>query len=97
MYVCISLGVILHWSTELHRYPSSKIFYLLQQLGQGLELQHLRWNSECQVYEELPPIDFNPNYDFNYQQVTHIPKEVIVLPVNLFNLHDCDRKWGSEG
>ena len=51
-------------------------------IGRGLELQHLRWNSECEVYEELPPIDLNLNYDFNFQQTTYLPREVTVLPVS---------------
>ena len=50
--------------------------------GRALELQHLRWNTECGVYEELPPIDLNPNYDFNFQQHTHLPMEITVLPVS---------------
>ena len=51
--------------------------------GRGLEIQHLRWNSECQVYEELPPIDLNLNYDFNFQEFSHLPNEVTVLPVSI--------------
>jgi hypothetical protein len=37
--------------------------------GRGLNLQHLRYNSECGVYEELEPIERNLRYDFNYQQI----------------------------
>ena len=51
-------------------------------LGRGLELQHIRWNSECGVHEELAPIDLNPNYDFDFQQTTYLPNEVTVLPVS---------------
>jgi hypothetical protein len=53
-------------------------------LGRALELQHLRWNSECGVYEELTPIDLNLNYDFDFQQTTYLPDEVTVLPVSKF-------------
>ena len=52
--------------------------------GRALELQHLRWNSECGVYEELPPIDLNLNYDFNFQEFAHLPKEITVLPVSIY-------------
>ena len=52
--------------------------------GRALELQHLRWNSECEVYEELPPIDLNLNYDFNFQEFTHLQEEITVLPVSIY-------------
>ena len=51
--------------------------------GRALELQHLRWNADCEVYEELPPIVYNPSYDFDYQQFQHLPNEITVLPVSL--------------
>ena len=54
--------------------------YLLT-TGRALELQHLRWNTECEVWEELSPIAFNPNYDFDYQQFLYLPREVTILPV----------------
>ena len=41
------------------------------------------------MYEELPPIDFNPNYDFNFQQFTYLPKEVIVLRVSFIKFNSC--------
>ena len=47
-----------------------------------MNLQHLRYNSECDVYEELQPIDRNLQYDFNYQQINHLTREVTVLPVS---------------
>ena len=50
-------------------------------IGRGLILRHLRWNPECEVMEELAPIDQNLRYDFDYQQTTHLPKEVTILPV----------------
>ena len=49
--------------------------------GRALELQHLCWNTNCEVWEELPPIAFNPNYDFDYQQFLYLPREVTILPV----------------
>ena len=52
-------------------------------IGHGLTLQHLRYNSECDVYEELEPIDKNLQYDFNYQQINHLTREVTVLPVSV--------------
>ena len=50
-------------------------------VGVGLNLQHLRYNYECDVYEELEPIDKNLQYDFNYQQINHLTREVIIMPV----------------
>ena len=50
--------------------------------GHGLNLQHIRYNSECQVYEELEPIDKNLQYDFDFQQINHLRREVIVKPVS---------------
>ena len=49
--------------------------------GHGLVVRHFR-ESECGLLEELEPIDENRRYDFNYQQVTLLPKPVKVLPVN---------------
>ena len=50
--------------------------------GHGLTLQHIRYNSECAVYEELEPIDRNLQYDFDFQQITHLRREVIIKPVS---------------
>ena len=36
-------------------------------LGYGLTVHHLRQNEQCGLLEELPPIDSNLKYDFNYQ------------------------------
>ena len=60
-------------------------FFLIK--GHGLTVQHLRYNSDCGVLEELKPIDRNLNYDFDFQQITHLPSEVTILPVSqLMNL-----------
>ena len=50
--------------------------------GSGLILQHIRYNSECGVYEELEPIEKNLAYDFNFQQTNHLPREIIIKPVS---------------
>ena len=50
--------------------------------GSGLILQHIRYNSECGVYEELEPIEKNLAYDFNFQQANHLPREIIIKPVS---------------
>ncbi len=47
--------------------------------GHGAVLQHFRKNEECDVIEELPPIEANLKYDFNYQQFNLLPSEVKVL------------------
>ena len=36
-------------------------------IGTGLRLQHIRQNKECNVREELQPVDENLQYDFNFQ------------------------------
>jgi hypothetical protein len=38
------------------------------------------------VYEELEPIDRNLQYDFNYQQINHLTREVTVLPGDVIQL-----------
>ena len=55
----------------------------LVQIGTGLELSLLRQNDSLgdNCFEELKVIDRNLNYDFDYQQFVHLPREVIVMPV----------------
>ena len=50
--------------------------------GHGLVVRQYRQNDDCDVLEELQPVDENRRYDFNYQQMTHLPREVKVLPVS---------------
>ena len=49
-------------------------FYVLYHAGTALNVRHFRENSECGAIEELPPIDSNPSYDFDYQvnNLSHI-------------------------
>ena len=49
--------------------------------GHGLSVRQFRQNNECDVLEELQPIDENRRYDFDFQQITHLPREIKVLPV----------------
>ena len=66
---------------ETHRvYVLSHYFFTT--LGHGLIVQHLRYSEECGGYEELEPIDKNLQYDFNFQQSTHLRREVVILPVS---------------
>ena len=58
--------------------------YSLPILGHGLVVRQYRQNDKCSVLEELQPIDENRRYDFNFQQVTHLPTEIKVLPVSIF-------------
>ena len=54
-------------------------------LGVSIKLHHLRASDQCKPgggIEELKPIDSNPHYDFNFQEVVHID-EVIVKQVRL--------------
>ena len=44
-------------------------------------MRQFRQTDNCSVLE-LEPIDENRRYDFNYQQTTHLPREVKVLPVS---------------
>lgn len=48
--------------------------------GRGVELTHIRRNEQCDLEEELKPIEANLQYDFNYQQTTHLPEEIELLP-----------------
>ena len=45
-------------------------------------MRQFRQNNDCDVLEELQPIDENRRYDFNFQQITHLPKEIKILPVS---------------
>ena len=65
------------WSRDVA--TRNRIFH---QSGTGLNLQHIRYNSECDVFEELEPIDRNLNYDFDFQQINHLPREVILRRVS---------------
>ena len=51
-------------------------------VGNGVTLQLIRRNQQCNVSEALAPVDINLQYDFNYQQFTFLPNEVQVLPVS---------------
>lgn len=50
-----------------------------------MTLRHYRPTSTnettCSALEELPPIEQNLAYDFDYQQYTVLPTPVTVLPV----------------
>ena len=61
---------------QVYNYWSCSCF-----IGHGLTVQHFRMNPECGRLEELPPIDQNLQYDFNFQQTVHLPTEHTVLPV----------------
>ena len=62
-------------------YITSNYLIQLSFIGHGLVVRHFREN-ECGLLEELQPIDENKRYDFDYQQVTLLPKPVKVLPVS---------------
>ena len=77
----------------LHTHEVGKCYYcfkcisnIIFSTGHGLTVQHIRYNSECDVYEELEPIDRNLKYDFNFQQINHLQREVIIKPVDCCNL-----------
>lgn len=86
---CLEMGCILTWQVgilHLHQgndYVHACISHL--PTGHGLVVRHFRQNDECGALEELQPIDENRRYDFNYQQMTHLPKEVSILPVSFYN------------
>ena len=56
-------------------------------IGHGLVVRQFRQNSECNVLEELQPIDENRRYDFNFQQATRLPKEIKILPVRTYGIY----------
>ena len=78
MCLQISFTLIL-WVSSLINYCDKLV---LLYIGHGLSLEHIRYNSECDVYEELEPIDINLKYDFDYQQFIHLRHEVLVKPVS---------------
>ena len=41
--------------------------YNIIPVGRALNVQHFRRNTVCGAMEELPPIDSNPSYDFDFQ------------------------------
>ena len=52
-------------------------------VGVGLSLRRVK-QTTCDgvsYYEEVKPVDRNLRFDFNYQQTTHLPEPVNVLPV----------------
>ena len=57
------------------------IFISYLPTGHGLVVRHYRQNNNCSVLEELQPIAENRRYDFNFQQIDHLPREVKILPV----------------
>ena len=45
--------------------------------GRGMRVRHFRQNEECGVTEELPPVDENLHYDFNFQVCLKITLRII--------------------
>ena len=89
MYVhckTIYLSMYMHAHTCV-RIPIPSLYQFCIVTGTGITLRHMRWNSTCGAYQELPPIDQNLQYDFNFQQITTLPYSVTVLPVSSGFLH----------
>jgi hypothetical protein len=72
-------------------------FFHTHLAGHGLTFQHFRYNSECGVYEELEPIDENLKYDFDYQQFTHLKREVIIKPGDILQVKCFYKTEGLDG
>ena len=47
--------------------------------GHGAVVRHLRNNEQCGLLEELPPIDQNLKYDFNFQVHVYIQLYIATL------------------
>ncbi len=63
---------------------SFKIFAVMPHshlVGRALRLLHVRNGTE------LPPIVEENSYDFNYQEILHLPREVEILPVRFHGYH----------
>ena len=59
------------------------IFAVLQHshlLGRAIKTRHFRNSTE------LPPLMDEPHYDFNFQELTMLPKQRVVKPVSLGDL-----------
>ena len=70
----------------------NRVTTILLCTGRALTIRHYRPRQDCGsdvVWEELEPVDQNLNYDFNYQQFTHLRKEHVVLPVSTFECSVC--------
>lgn len=61
-------------SLNFNRFNLSWLTNEVHTLGRVLRLRHFRGNIE------LPNIDYEGNYDFDYQQNRHLPTEVKILP-----------------
>lgn len=61
----------------------SKLFLFIYSytIGIGLSVYLVRANGDG-TYKEVEVIDRNLHYDFNYQQSTHLQKEILILPVS---------------
>ncbi|KAL5500620.1 hypothetical protein EMCRGX_G012211 [Ephydatia muelleri] len=49
-------------------------------VGRAVTFRHLRMNSSCGGLQELPPVDQNLQYDFDFQQTNVLTSPVNVLP-----------------
>ena len=74
-YLSLIVSVNQHEHTNIIDHP-------LRFAGHGIVVRQFRENEDCGALEELEPIDENRRYDFNYQQVTHLPRNVKILPVS---------------
>ena len=52
--------------------------------GTGMTVKHFRKvnDTACNAVEELEPIDSNPSYDFDFQQLNHLQRRVHVKKVS---------------
>ena len=74
----VGISVVCIWD----KLREKNTFILLLQKGRAVTLRHLRMNSSCGGLQELPPVDQNMQYDFNFQQTNLLTHPVNVLPVS---------------
>ncbi|KAL5460037.1 hypothetical protein EMCRGX_G033450 [Ephydatia muelleri] len=55
-------------------------------VGRAVTLRHLRMNSSCSGLQELPPVDKNIQYDFNFQQTNLLTSPVNVMPGDILQV-----------
>eukprot|EP00731_Ephydatia_muelleri_P011378 Em0006g272a len=55
-------------------------------VGRAVTLRHLRMNSSCGGLQELPPVDQNLQYDFNFQQTNLLTSPVNVMPGDILQV-----------
>ncbi len=66
--------------------PKNKIILI----GRSVTIRHYRFNTTTNQLVELEPLDQNLNYDFDFQQFTHLPTPRVVKRVGCYCKRLCN-------